>query len=266
MPNTPQFRQTLEDLVSAFSVHKTFEMYDGILRGEEGDRLQAVKGLGGKIANNPDLFLNETPQAIQNETESYVRSRIAPVFQDEALRNTLYTEFGDFTIKKFAEAYKKGLAAMVGKIPNDIDSEQRAKLTKQIETELELKIAEELGAIAGEFELSPQYLQGEGADKELIKYYTLYKSLSGKDKEKAKNGAADFMRSEYGLTENVRNFRLDWGNLAEHYRSIAARLLGKKLLTGEKGNYKVNVDLIKDAFNTPETLMTIAPVIRSEYQ
>ena len=247
-----ELKQDLEKILRQHQVENLVKDYSNG-SPKEGDVLDYIRNLGGAVAYDENFFLNATPQAIQNETKSYIK------FHEKDVKEAIGRSKGTLT-DNYKGIVDDGLAGVSEDVKKSIKDLE--KLTKEQQAEviaphvygaLAKTIVEDTG-----LELNPEYKD----NKELVSAYLAYKSLEKADEGDKKQIIAGALRGSIPwLTDNIINFAPLDPNRA---RSIIGRKLGKQLVKESNGKYELDKYKFEAAFGTDSNYKKITPIVYDE--
>lgn len=244
-----ELKPNLEKILRQYQVETLVKDYSNG-SPKEGEVLGYVRNLGLAVASDESFFLNATPQAIQNETNSYLK------FHEKVIKEAIEKSKVALT-DNYKSIVDEGLVRVVEDVKRSIGDDLN-KLTNEQQAEA---IAPHIyGALADilvantDLELNPDY-----KDKELVSAYFAYKSLEKADEGDKKQIVAGALRESIPwLTENIVNFvPLD----PKRARSIIGRKLGKQLVKESNGTYTLDKGKFEAAFGIDSNYKRITPIV-----
>lgn len=254
----------LEKIVDMNSVDRNSDSYlkykSGLIkRGPDG---KSIKDSDftlplGKAINlfDPNMFLNETQSAIEYETDQYKTTHKIAVEKaikdnkDQLLRD--YVQGINAIVKKQTEHLKSDLEKKL----KDATPEQK----KQI---LELNLYSFIGNLMKDLDLTRGYKE----NKDLVEAVNGLKALQDAGDSERNEMVADLITEQRGLSDNYKNFRRPWGELGNQMIENYTRVIGKQLLKETNGKYSINEEVLKKAYDNPESIKKMSPVIASKYR
>ena len=260
----------LEKIVDMHDVDRISKDYlkykaGSLKRNPDGSEItdsQYILPLGRKISpnNDPNMFLNETQAAIENEVGNYKQTRKTEVedaaskYKDQIISD--YSKGINHVLEESKKNIKSQLEEKLQKLPaearNKISEEEKKKL-------LEIELYKLLGGLVKDLDLSEDYK----ANKDLVEAVQGLKELEETDESERKDIVADRITKEDRLTSNYRNFRRDWNGLYDQMRMNYSRVIGKQLLKENNGNYSINEELLKEAYSNVDSLKKMSPVAKA---
>lgn len=207
--------------------------------------LPLSKNLGSLITNgeDPDFFLNQTPEAVQNEVDNKLND-----YSKEAEKAIQGNE------ERIMDSYIKNLSSFVNEVEEKVeDNEDFKDLPEEIKDRIKrLNILTLFGGYFKDLKIAEKYLDKDSDDydeelKNLSKTLEQFSNLENAlDDESRAESAKDATVKRYGLTDNAKNFRKDWsGDQYALMREIYRRVIAAEFL---KDNYEVDEEKVRKLF------------------
>ncbi len=262
------YLQGLEKIVNIYNVDRLSKDYlrykAGLLKknqdGSEITDSQFIIPLGGTI--NPDdseMFVNETQASVEKEVKNYQQTRKGEI--DNAFNQYKNNIISDYAkgINKIIEGSADEIKSRLEEKLKDLPADEKQELLKQ---NLEINLYHLIGSLIKDLDLTKDYK----ANKDLVEAVNGLKELNEAEQEERKDIVADKSINKNRLTDNYRNFRRDWNNMYEQMRINYLRVIGKQLLKESNGKYRINEELLKQAYCNVESIKEMSPSVKAKYE